>query len=118
LPTSDYRERLALVAERQRGATPEIVGVTRYEPEGVPDRREIALVVEDAWQARGLGKVLADNVRMLALIARLGTVIARSTEQVQRRYDAAYEQCMYAKGNQVPGVAPRPTMTAPPPPAR
>jgi len=23
---------------------------------------------------------------------------------VQRRYDAAYQQCMYAKGNQIPGV--------------
>ncbi len=37
----------------------------------------------------------------------------------QRRYDNAYMQCMYAKGNQVPGVAaPAPSMrrTMPPPP--
>lgn len=34
---------------------------------------------------------------------------------IQRRYDIAYEQCMYAKGNQVPGFAP-PTAFAPPPP--
>jgi hypothetical protein len=43
----------------------------------------------------------------------------------QRRYDIAYQQCMYAKGNQVPGVAyagyrsaPAPVPPAPPrPPA-
>lgn len=34
---------------------------------------------------------------------------------LQRRYDIAYEQCMYAKGNQVPGYASR-SYTPPPPP--
>jgi hypothetical protein len=41
----------------------------------------------------------------------------------QRRYDIAYQQCMYAKGNQVPGVgyagyrtAPAPVPPAPPRP--
>lgn len=37
--------------------------------------------------------------------------------QVQHRYDNAYEQCMYAKGNRVPAVAPRgPAAIMPPPP--
>lgn len=48
----------------------------------------------------------------------------------QRRYDIAYQQCMYAKGNQVPGVgyrsapapvpsvAPRPPAGIQPPPTR
>jgi RimJ/RimL family protein N-acetyltransferase len=97
----DYRERLALVAERQNGATLEILGVARYEPSGAPDLREIALVVEDRWQAKGVGKilldellraanergatrfrayVLADNRRMLAVIARLGNVLDRSIQ--------------------------------------
>ena len=35
--------------------------------------------------------------------------------EVQRRYDNAYMQCMYSKGNQVPGV-PRPWRGVPPPP--
>ncbi len=40
--------------------------------------------------------------------------------EVQRRYDIAYQQCMYAKGNQIPGSQ-RPTgqprrMPPPPPP--
>ena len=34
---------------------------------------------------------------------------------VQTRYDNAYVQCMYAKGNQIPGVTP-PRRTYPPPP--
>jgi len=98
----DYRERLALVAERPTAGSLDILAVARYEPEGMPDIREIAVLVEDQWQTRGLGTVLLDallraaehrgvirfrafvlahNVRMLALIARLGTVIERSTEQ-------------------------------------
>ena len=39
--------------------------------------------------------------------------------EAQRRYDNAYVQCMYAKGNQVPGVAQRSRYSrriAPPPP--
>ena len=38
--------------------------------------------------------------------------------EVQRRYDIAYQQCMYAKGNQIPGLvrAPRRSYWVPPPP--
>jgi hypothetical protein len=41
--------------------------------------------------------------------------------EAQRRYDVAYQQCMYAKGNQIPGVAPqrgttRQPLPPPPPP--
>jgi hypothetical protein len=39
--------------------------------------------------------------------------------EVQRRYDNAYEQCMYAKGNQLPTAPPAPArafFAAPPPP--
>jgi hypothetical protein len=43
---------------------------------------------------------------------------AGATEyDVRRRYDIAYQQCMYAKGNQVPGYHYQaPTVKAPPPP--
>ena len=39
--------------------------------------------------------------------------------EAQRRYDNAYQQCMYAKGNQIPGTTvtrTRRVMTPPPPP--
>lgn len=41
-----------------------------------------------------------------------------SAATLQSRYDMAYVQCMYAKGNQVPGVATAPSArsTLPPPP--
>jgi len=39
--------------------------------------------------------------------------------EVQRRYDIAYQQCMYSKGNAIPGVvqaSPRAHLVPPPPP--
>jgi Glycine-zipper domain len=40
-----------------------------------------------------------------------------SSATLQWRYDVAYTQCMYAKGNQVPGAAsPSPPSNTPPPP--
>jgi len=35
---------------------------------------------------------------------------------LQQRYDVAYVQCMYAKGNQVPGATAAPSNYVPPPP--
>lgn len=57
----------------------------------------------------------------------LGTAVGASESQansmtLQQRYDNAYQQCMYAKGNQVPGYTtpaytpPPPLPSAPPPP--
>ena len=52
-----------------------------------------------------------------------GTAIASGPaygagSEVQRRYDIAYQQCMYAKGNQIPGIVPasRRAYQVPPPP--
>ena len=50
----------------------------------------------------------------------VGTASGASAGQVygreaQRRYDSAYIQCMYAKGNQVPGIF-VPSRRVPPPP--
>jgi len=42
---------------------------------------------------------------------------SNASHDAQRRYDIAYEQCMYAKGNQIPGYAPPPAYTPPPAPA-
>jgi uncharacterized protein YcfJ len=47
-----------------------------------------------------------------------GSSYALSAERdVQRRYDIAYQQCMYAKGNQIPGSYVRQASPPPPPPA-
>ncbi len=97
----DYRSQLALVAERGPREQPELIAVARYEPTDEPDTVEVAFVVQDAWQGKGLGTimldellaaaaargitrfrayVLADNLRMLDLLRRLPTCrSARST---------------------------------------
>lgn len=101
LATVDYRSRLALVAEAP-GDPDTLIAVARYEPAGAPDTAEVAFVVQDGWQNRGLGTVLfsellaaaelngirrfrawvlADNRRMLDLIARLGEITQRSIDQ-------------------------------------
>ncbi len=97
----DFRHRLAIVAERDTPAGPEIIGVGRYEPTDGDDAVEVAFVVEDGWQGLGLGPmlldavmrageargvrrfrayVLADNHRMLKLLARHTDVVERRLE--------------------------------------
>jgi RimJ/RimL family protein N-acetyltransferase len=98
----DYVRRLALVAERDTVAGSQLIGVGRYEPSEEPDAVELAFVVEDGWQGRGLGAilleavlaaaeargvrrfrayVLADNHRMLRLLATRTLVEERKTEE-------------------------------------
>jgi RimJ/RimL family protein N-acetyltransferase len=107
LATVDYRTRFALVVERPAagcgGAGADaLVGVARYEPTSEPGVAEVAFVVEDAWQGRGLGTlllgellraaaangitafrawVLADNRRMLDLLTRFTDVVERRLER-------------------------------------
>jgi len=97
----DHRARLALVVEAPDDPDT-LIAVARYEPGGEPGTAEVAFVVQDGWQDRGLGTVLfrelldagavngieryrawvlADNRRMLDLIGRLGEVTRRSIEQ-------------------------------------
>jgi RimJ/RimL family protein N-acetyltransferase len=97
----DYRARLALVVERPDDPDT-LIAVARYEQAGEPGTVEVAFVVQDGWQDRGLGTVLfselldaaaangierfrawvlADNRRMLDLVGRLGEVTRRSIEQ-------------------------------------
>lgn len=59
----DHRERDAVVA----AAGDEIVGVARYDQAPGTDEADTAVVVEDAWQGRGLAKAL---LRRLAELAR------------------------------------------------
>ncbi len=67
----------------------------------------------------GSGAVIGAGTGMLSGAAAGSGPAYASAWEVQRRYDIAYQQCMYAKGNQIPGMR-RPAgysrRTAPPPP--
>ncbi len=98
----DYVRRLALVAERETVGGVQLIGVGRYEPSEEPGTAEVAFIVEDGWQGRGLGGILldavleaaevrgirrfradvqADNHRMLRLLATRTEVDERKTEE-------------------------------------
>jgi RimJ/RimL family protein N-acetyltransferase len=100
LANVDYQQRLALVVEAD-GAGGDLIGVGRYEPTNEQDTVEVAFVVQDSWQNRGLGTilfdailqaaatrsyrrfrayVLNDNKRMLDLISRFTRIESRKTE--------------------------------------
>ena len=95
----DYVSRLALLAEH--GTPPEVIGVARYEPTDRPNTAEVAFVIQDQWQNRGLGTlmldallaaaevrgirrfrayVLASNGRMIDLLNRFTDVHERRTQ--------------------------------------
>jgi len=70
------------------------------------------------------GALIAGSSRAAAVGAGTGLIVgsasgAGASESgnwtLQRQYNIAYEQCMYARGNQIPG-APAPAYTPPPPP--
>ncbi len=111
LATVDYRRRLALVAERGPRENPELIAVARYEPTDREDTAEVAFVVQDGWQGRGLGAtllralldaaagrgirrfrayVLADNSRMLDLLRRF-------TEIEEHKLDAGVVELVFTR---------------------
>jgi RimJ/RimL family protein N-acetyltransferase len=100
LATVDYHRRLALVVVPDP-PTGDVIAVARYEPADRADTVEVAFVVEDRWQERGLGTVLlgdllqaagargiqrfrayvlADNRRMLDMLSRFTDVKERRIE--------------------------------------
>lgn len=54
LAQTDGSDHYALVAL----AEGEVVGVARYDRGAVPEEAEFAIIIEDAWQRRGLGRLL------------------------------------------------------------
>ncbi len=99
LANVDYRRRLALVVENPSDG--ELIAVARYECTDRRDTAEIAFVVLDEWQNRGLGRmlitdlldaaeargismfvayVLADNTRMITLLERLTNILEHKVE--------------------------------------
>jgi RimJ/RimL family protein N-acetyltransferase len=100
LANVDYERRLALLAEHGPPTARELIGVARYEPTDRADTAEIAFVIQDGWQNRGLGTLMLDallaaaeargirrfrayvltsNARMIDLLVRFTDVQERHT---------------------------------------
>ncbi len=107
----DYWRRLALVVERAPGEGTDLIAVARYEPTNRTDTAEVAFVVMDGWQGKGIGTillgdlleaavdrgirrfrawVLADNTRMLDMLNRF-------TNVVERRIDAGVVELTFER---------------------
>ena len=98
LANVDYDRRMAIAALGPGG---ELIGVARYIYDERAQETEIAIVIEDRWQGRGVGTlllgelvgyaegrgirrfrayVLADNLRMFKLIRRVTTILERKLD--------------------------------------
>jgi acetyltransferase len=80
----DYDRELAIVAEVGEGETRRLVGVGRLISEPGRETAEYAVLVQDAWQDRGLGGMLTD--RCLAIARQWGVrkVLAITTSDNPR----------------------------------
>ena len=77
----------------------------------------MAGAVADGGSSRNMGTGAAVGLLGGAAMGAAGG--GDASKEVQRRYDIAYQQCMYSKGNQVPGYAiQKPTDPAPPTPKK
>ncbi len=78
LANVDYRTRMAIVATLAMAGDEHIVGVARYEPirSDAPGVAEAAVVVEDRYQERGLGKLLLARLVNYARAQGVRTFVA------------------------------------------
>lgn len=111
LANVDYERRLALLAEHVEAGAAELVGVARYEPTDRPDTAELAFVIQDAWQNRGLGTVMLDallaaaeargirrfRAYVLASNPRMIDLLVRFTEVLERRADSGVAELLLAR---------------------
>jgi Glycine-zipper domain len=77
-------------------------------------------IIGSATGQAGAGAAIGAGTGLLFGSASGGNVAYASSYQIQRSYDVAYMQCMFAHGNQLPGQVvarrpPPPTLNYPPP---
>lgn len=97
---------------------PELIGVARYEPTDQADTAEIAFVIQDRWQNRGLGTLLLDallaaaeargirrfRTYVLASNARMIDLLVRFTDVRERRMESGVTELLLARRPAVTGT--------------
>jgi acyl-CoA hydrolase/GNAT superfamily N-acetyltransferase len=111
---------LALVATVSNGDHDEIIGIGRYDLDPATNNADIAVVVQDAWQNRGVGPAL---LRRLAEIARARGVVGFTARLPagHRGLARVFDKCglvftLTPVGPELQLTAPLAKPTAPPPP--
>jgi GNAT superfamily N-acetyltransferase len=62
----DYEERMAIVSVIEVEDREKIIGVARYDLDRLTNMAEVAVVVEDEWQNKGLGSYLLEYLAQIA----------------------------------------------------
>ena len=96
----DRREAIAAVADG------EIIGVARYDRLAAdPLRAEFAIVVEDAWQGRGVGRALLDTLAADAhhhgVQGFTGTILGENRRMLHLTRQAAPHAVLHREGSEV-----------------
>lgn len=84
----------------------EIRGIARYDPEPAPATVELSLLIEDAWQCRGLGKALASKMIVEALrhgITQFTVTIQGENVPALRLVKALFPQAQFVWNERAPG---------------
>jgi acyl-CoA synthetase (NDP forming)/RimJ/RimL family protein N-acetyltransferase len=97
----DHHDRVALVAELGG----EIIAVGRYERHAGTDEAEVAFVVADAHQGRGIGSVLLEHLaaaaREVGIKRFVAVVLAENVGMIRVFRDAGYETTRHVEYGEV-----------------
>jgi RimJ/RimL family protein N-acetyltransferase len=82
----DYQHRMAFVAIQAEQEQEDVIGVARYEclRAGHADQAELAIVVEDRFQRRGIGTILLAHLTNHARTHGIRALVAEISAQNQR----------------------------------
>jgi len=114
----DYRRRMAVVAEREHEGRVELIGVGRYEASDEEAAAEVAFVVQDGWQGRGLGAILLDDITrageargirrfrayVLADNHRMLELLTRATDVLERKLEDGVVSIVFKRRQEAPSV--------------
>jgi acyl-CoA hydrolase/GNAT superfamily N-acetyltransferase len=81
--TVDYDEHMAIVAIDMSNGEEQMIGVGRYVREKNSDMAELALLVRDDWQGKGVGTLMHDYLEQIARAHKIGGFKGEVLEQNQ-----------------------------------